>query len=161
MEPRIELLTEKKLVGLRMNMSLANNKTAELWQSFMTRRNQITNSLTTDLFSMQVYNKSFDFKKFNLETEFDKWAVVEVADFDSVPAEMETFTLSGGLYAVFIHKGAAKTGAKTFQYIFGTWLPNSNFELDNRAHFEILGEKYKNNEPDSEEEIWIPVKAKE
>jgi len=25
---------------------------------------------------------------------------------------------------------------------------------------EILGEKYRNNDPDSEEEIWIPVKAK-
>jgi AraC family transcriptional regulator len=32
--------------------------------------------------------------------------------------------------------------------------------LDNRPHFEILGEKYKQGSPDSEEEIWIPVKEK-
>jgi len=32
--------------------------------------------------------------------------------------------------------------------------------LDNRPHFEVLGEKYKNGDPESEEEIWIPVKEK-
>jgi hypothetical protein len=30
--------------------------------------------------------------------------------------------------------------------------------LDNRPHFEILGEKYKNADPDSEEDVYIPVK---
>ena len=28
-------------------------------------------------------------------------------------------------------------------------------------HFEILGAQYKNNEPDSEEEIWIPIQLKQ
>ena len=73
---------------------------------------------------------------------------------------METYILPGGLYAVFLHKGAATTGPKTFQYIFGTWLPESDYSLDIRPHFEILGEKYKNDDPDSEEEIWIPIKPK-
>ena len=47
-----------------------------------------------------------------------------------------------------------------FQYIFTNWLPNSEYELDNRPHFEILGDKYINGSADSEEEIWIPVKYK-
>jgi AraC family transcriptional regulator len=38
MEPGIETLAEKKLVGRRMTMSLSNNKTGELWQSFMPER---------------------------------------------------------------------------------------------------------------------------
>jgi AraC family transcriptional regulator len=37
---------------------------------------------------------------------------------------------------------------------------DSAYDLDNRPHFEILGEKYKNESPDSEEELWIPVKLK-
>lgn len=41
-----------------------------------------------------------------------------------------------------------------------TWLPASDYNLDNRPHFEVLGEKYKNNDPTSEEEIWIPIKLK-
>jgi AraC family transcriptional regulator len=74
---------------------------------------------------------------------------------------MEAFTLTGGLYAVFLYKGVSAAAAEAFQYILGNWLPNSEYTLDIRPHFEILGEKYKNNDPDSEEEIWIPVKPKE
>jgi AraC family transcriptional regulator len=69
--------------------------------------------------------------------------------------------LKDGLYAVFLHKGAASTGGKTFKYIFETWLPNSCYLLDNRPHFEILGAKYKNDDPGSEEEVWIPIKQKD
>ena len=160
MEPRFEILTEKKLIGKRLTMTFVDNKTHELWKSFMPRRKEISNNLTAELISMQVYDKSFDFTSFNQNAAFEKWAAIEVANFDIVPNEMETYTLPGGLYAVFLHKGAASTGPKTFQFIFGEWLPNSNYSLDYRPHFEILGEKYKNEDPDSEEEIWIPIKPK-
>jgi AraC family transcriptional regulator len=39
-------------------------------------------------------------------------------------------------------------------------MPNSDYVLDNKTHFEILGDKYRNNDPESEEEIWIPVQPK-
>jgi AraC family transcriptional regulator len=161
MLPRIELLSEKKLIGKRLQMSLADNRTGELWKRFMQGRKEISSNVSTDLISMQVYGSSFDFGKFDPHAVFEKWAAVEVTDFDVVPLEMETFTLPGGLYAVFVHKGAASTGPKTFHYIFGTWLPNSGYMPDNRPHFEILGDKYKNDDPESEEEIWIPIKLKE
>jgi AraC family transcriptional regulator len=159
MEPRIEILNGKRFIGKRMIMSLSGNKTVELWKSFMPRRKEIKNNIGTDLYSMQVYGHSY-FNNFNPNAEFEKWAAIEVTDFDTVPDEMETITLPAGLYAVFLHKGVVSTGPKTFQYIFGTWLPNSGYTLDNRPHFEILGEKYKNEDPSSEEEIWIPVKSK-
>jgi AraC family transcriptional regulator len=88
-----------------------------------------------------------------------KWATVEVSHFDSVPIDMETFILPGGLYAVFHYKGSS-SDPSIFQYIFGTWLPSSAYTLDNRPHFEVLGGKYKNNDPTSEEEIWIPIRLK-
>ena len=158
MTPRIEILSEKKLIGKRLQMSLANNKTQVLWQSFMPRRKEIQNNIGTDLYSMQVYDP-FYFNTFDPNNLFEKWATIEVTNFDTIPDEMETFTLSSGLYAVFFYKGL-NTNTKIFQYIFETWLPNSEYVLDNRPHFEILGEKYKNNDPNSEEEIWIPIKEK-
>ncbi len=157
MEPRIETLSEKKLVGIRLKMSLANNKTGELWGNFMPRRREIKNNLTNELISMQVYDESLDITDFNPHSEFEKWAMIEVNNFDNIPNEMETFLLEGGLYAVFIYKGSS-TDNSTFHYIFTNWLPKSNYSLDNRPHFEVLGDKYKNGEPDSEEEIWIPIK---
>jgi len=158
MTPRIETSIEKKLVGERLTMSFAAHNVNELWKSFIMRRKEIANNLTKDLISMAVY-KPTHFKDFKPTSEFEKWAAVEVSDFDNVPAGMETFVLPGGLYAVFDYKGLS-TDNSIFQYIFETWLPNSDYVLDNRPHFEILGDRYKNNDPTSEEEIWIPLKTK-
>lgn len=159
MDSRIETLTEKKLVGKRLKMSFADNKTGELWQNFIPERKEIQNNISNDLYSMQIYPPLF-FRNFNPTVEFEKWAAVEVTGFEHVPAEMETFILQNGLYAVFLYQGSSGEAAKVFQYILGVLLPNSEFELDDRPHFEVLGEKYKNDDPNSEEEIWIPVKLK-
>jgi AraC family transcriptional regulator len=157
MLPRIEILTEKKFIGRRLLMSFANNKTFELWRSFMQRRKEIRNSIGIELYSLEVYTHGF-FNNFNPNTEFEKWAAVEVTDFDFIPEGMETLIVPGGLYAVFIHKGPASEGPRTYNYIFTEWLPNSEYLLDNLPHFAVMGEKYKQDEAGSEEEIWVPVK---
>ncbi len=141
-------------------MSFADDKTFELWRGFMPRRGEIPNAVGTDLYSVQVYD-GMDFDTFNPAMKFEKWAAIEVTDFSAIPDGMERITLPGGLYACFLHKGAASTeGPKTFRHIFGTWLPKSGYVLDNRPYFEVLGKKYKNEDPESEEDIWIPVKPK-
>jgi AraC family transcriptional regulator len=158
MKPGIEILPEKKLVGKKMRMTMSHNKTGELWRSFLLGRKEIINNLTNDLFSVQVYDIKMRFVPFDPNKPFDKWAAMEVSDYSSIPEGMEAFTLPNGLYAVFDYKGAASSGADTFRYIFETWVPASGYSIDDRPHFEILGEKYKNEDPDSEEEIWVPVK---
>lgn len=157
MEYRIETLPEKKLVGQRMLMSLSDNKTVDLWKGFMPRRNEIKNKVGDALFSMQIYDPLY-FKEFNPKREFEKWAAIEVADFENIPEGMKKVILPGGLYVVFLYRGTASAAGPTYQYIFSEWIPNSGYQLDTRPHFEILGRKYKNNDPDSEEEIWIPIK---
>ena len=141
-------------------MSLNNDRTFELWRGFMPRRHEIKNMVGTNLFSIQIFDSSFDFVNFSPEAEFKKWAAVEVSDPSVIPDGMKILLLEGGLYAVFIHRGSSKDGERTFRYIFEKWLPSSGYIIDNRPHFEILGEKYRNNDPDSEEEVWIPVSPK-
>ncbi|MBX2961002.1 MAG: GyrI-like domain-containing protein [Cyclobacteriaceae bacterium] len=157
-QPRIVTLSEKKLIGTHITTSLVNNRIGELWRSFMPQRKHISNSVSADLFSLSVYDPEY-FKAFNPAREFEKWALMEVTDFSNVPSGMETFTLPGGAYAVFVHKGSHED-VRTFQYIFSMWLPQASYLLDNRPHFELLGSKYKQGSPDSEEEIWVPVKPK-
>ena len=159
MESRTENLVEKKLIGKRIRTSFSNNRTFELWNTFMPKRKEIKNIIGTELYSIQIYEPLF-FDNFDPKKEFEKWATMEVTDFNTVPDGMETFILQSGLYAVFLYRGAASAAAPVFQYILGTWLPNSEYTLDDRPHFEILGEKYKNEDPTSEEEIWIPIKPK-
>lgn len=156
MTPSIQSIPPKKLIGQRLTISFANNRTAELWRSFMPRRQEITNTVSNDLYSLQVYGKDF-FKNFDPSAEFEKWALTEVTDFNKIPKVMETFVLPGGLYAVFYYKGNPANAAEVFRYILQEWLPQSGYELDNRPHFEVLGEKYNNDSDESEEEIWIPI----
>ncbi len=155
MQPRIEDLNQKKLIGIHMEMSLSENKTGELWQKFMPRRAEIKNRVNMDFISMQNYGEGWAFSP---AEKFTKWAAVEVSSFDEIPPGMKTYLLSEGRYAVFIHKGPAGEAVKTMQYIFGKWLPESKYILDNREHFEILPEGYSPMDPDAEEEIWVPVK---
>ncbi|MEH0154051.1 GyrI-like domain-containing protein [Limibacter armeniacum] len=159
MKPRIEMLSEKQIVGNKISMSFADNKTYKLWSGFMPRRKEITNSVNALLFSVEVYDPTY-FNEFDPTKEFEKWAAVEVSDTSDIPEGMETLTLPAGKYAVFIHKGPASEGPRTYQYIFQTWLPNSEYLLDDRPHFALMGEKYKNEDPSSEEEIWVPIREK-
>lgn len=154
----METISDKKLVGMNLPMSLAHNRTGELWGRFMPRRREIGNAVSPELYSLQEYDPSY-FHHFHPEKEFRKWAAVEVSDFGTAPHDMETLVLPGGLYAVFHYIGLS-ADAGIFQYIYTDWLPRSGYVLDSRPHFEVLGAQYKNGDPDSEEEIWIPVRSK-
>ncbi len=156
MTPRIIQGKEKKLIGQSVLMSLVNNLTGMLWSGFMPRRMEIENRVGGDFFSLQVYPPDYH-ATFNPAVEFKKLALTEVSNFNHVPEGMEVFTLQGGLYAVFDSKGAS-ADPSIFQYIYGEWIPKSEYVLDDRPHFEVLGKSYKNNDPNSEEEIWIPIK---
>jgi AraC family transcriptional regulator len=159
-EPEIVSFSARLLVGKKLRMTYSNNLTLELWRDFMPHRNEIANRVSQDLFSLQEYSFDFDFSTFDPEKPFDKWAAAEVKSFEQVPAGMECFIIPAGIYAVFHFKGPSNEALRIFGYIFGTWLPFSPYNIDNRPHFEILGPKYKNNDPDSEEEIWIPIRPK-
>ena len=158
MNPRIEELAEKKLIGQSIKMSLHQNRTGQLWGKFAPGIREIKNRTSEEKISMQIYPPLY-YKQFNPSTEFEKWAAVEVNNLDNIPNEMNSFILEGGIYAVFDYKGSS-TDSSIFEYIFSKWLPNSMYEVDDRPHFEVLGSKYKNNDPDSEEEIWIPIRKR-
>lgn len=159
MEYRIETFPETLLVGLCLRMSIAQNRTGKLWQSFMPRREEIQHTTGDDLFSVQFYPTDY-FQAFSPAMEFEKWAAVSVDTFDELPEGMEQLTIQEGLYARFFYKGSSANAPQVFGWIFGTWLPQSDYELDYRPHFEILSDRYRHNDPASEEEIWIPVRKK-
>ncbi|TFF39156.1 GyrI-like domain-containing protein [Mucilaginibacter psychrotolerans] len=156
MQPRFETLPAKLFCGIRMSMSYVDNKTGQLWRRFMLRRMEISQAIGTELYSMEVYPATF-FENFNPEAIFEKWAAVEVAEPNDAPADMEILNIPAGLYAVFTHYGPAANGPETYRYIFTEWLPASGYRVAHRPHFAVMGEKYKSDSADSEEEIWIPI----
>ena len=157
LNPTIKTFPTTKFIGKNLSFTYADYRAFELWSSFMPRHKEIRNAIGTDLFNVQINPENFDFQP---NTPFVKWAAVEVSGLEEIPNDMEALEIQEGLYAVFNYKGDQQGAATFFNSIYTEWLPNSDYELDNRPQFEILGEKYKNNDPNSEEEIWIPVKLK-
>jgi AraC family transcriptional regulator len=161
MQPSIQTIEEIKIVGKKLTMSYAQNETFKLFQSFMPVRNQIPDVLNDEIISMQIFPAHINFEIFDIHTSFDKWAAKAVDNFNTVPENMETFTIPSGMYAIFHYKGNSNNAMAVFPYIFSEWLPNSIYKLDNRPHFEVLGNKYKNNDENSEEDIYIPIQLKQ
>lgn len=157
-QPRFEKCPKLSLVGKKLLMSIIENRTQELWKSFMPKRGQITNRVGEEYYSVEVYSGLDYFKAFDPIKKFEKWAAVKVNDYNSVPETMEQLIIPEGDYAVFLYKGESSNVTSFYQYIFTEWLPNSEYELDDRPHFAVMAEKYKNNDPSSEEEIWIPIR---
>jgi AraC family transcriptional regulator len=157
MTPKIKTFPTTKFIGKNRSFTYADYRAFELWSSFMPRRKEIQNPIGTELFNIQINPDNFDFHP---NTPFVKWAAVAVSSFDFIPEGMEKLEIEESLYAVFNCKGAQSDAAAFFNIIYNEWLPSSDYELENRPQFEILGEKYKNNSPAAEEEIWIPVKLK-
>ena len=172
--PRIEERAPGQFIGMCMSMSLMEDKTGQLWRQFMPRRHEIMHRANTDVVSLQVYPKGY-FSEFDPSRVFVKWALAEVGNVSGdewnvsaekgekeergglVPDGMEMFEMQGGLYAVFAHRGSDPA---IFDHIYGEWLVASDFELDDRPHFEVLDVRYRHSDPDAEEEIWIPVRVK-
>ena len=160
MEPKIKTIQAKKTIGFSIKTTMANDLTVKIWQQLMPRLKEVKNAVSADLFSLQVYNGE-TFEEFTPTTEFTKYALVEVKNYDFVPEGFEKFEIPAADYAVFTHKGTGADFYKTSQYIYGEWIPNSEYVLDDKPHFAVMGDKYLGHEnPETEEEVWVPIKKR-
>lgn len=155
-EPKIVTTKSKILIGQSLEMSLTDNKTVTLFSNFMPKKKYIENKVSNAVFEVVLYNDTY-FKNFNPSNTFTKWATVEVKEKEILTNGFEYLELTGGLYAVFNYKGLAKDFGNLMQYIFTDYLPKSKYALDNRPHYNVLGELTKRNSPDSEETVYIPI----
>jgi AraC family transcriptional regulator len=122
----------------------------------MSERSRLEGKLSTDRFSVQVYDGDVIFSP---EIEFVKWATMEVNDSAEIPEGMSELIVPAGKYAVFLHKGPAMAFPKTLSVIMA-WMDKNGFTFDKRPQFEILSEDYPGPmSPDAEEEVWIPIRS--
>ncbi|WP_299519072.1 GyrI-like domain-containing protein [Winogradskyella sp.] len=150
--PKIITISEKMLIGMKsLMLRYEYENIIALWKQFMPRTREITSPINHEYIALQDYANFNDF-----ETPFDIWAAVEVSGSEMIPEQMQPYTIPGGIYAVFLHKGM-DAGA-TYQRIITEWLPTSGYIIDDRPHFQVMGENYKNGSPDSEEDFYVPIR---
>ena len=160
-QPKIIDFQETRLIGSRVRMSFVNDRTSELWRGFRTVMPTISGRTGSDSYSVKVYDASYSFGAFDPAAEFDKWAAVAVREDADLPDGQESLMIPAGKYAEFIHVGPASAAPRTFGYIFGEWLPASEFELDLRPHFEILPEGYDPFAVDASERVLLPIRSRQ
>jgi AraC family transcriptional regulator len=141
-------------------MSYQHNTTVDLWGKFMPVSQNIRHRKGRQWYSVEVYPDSF-FSVFNPVQTFEKWAAVAVVkSAPTLPEEMEELIIDEGDYAVFTYRGSSGDAHHMYRYIYSEWIPQSDFDLDNRPHFALMGPEYKKEDPDSQEELWIPIRKK-
>ena len=158
MIPVVKQIPDKLIIGRKIATSITQYNPFELWSKFMPKRKEILNPISAEVLSIQIFQEdTFASTSFNENTLFDMWAAIEVTKIEQPPADMESYIIYGGTFVTFTLKGEQPTLTEQYNYLINDWLPKEGYCIDNRAHFQVMGDKYKRNDPNSEEEAWIPI----
>jgi len=159
LEPEIVTQERKLLVGLRTcfySIDSEKNNIAEklppLWASFLERLDEIDNRLTDFGYGVVQQTKE--------KTDLLEYvAAFEVSELGVLPKEMVCIEIPASTYAIFTHKGNVRDINNTVNYIYSSWLLQSDMQHTYGADLELYGADY---HPDSDTSIMhygIPVNA--
>lgn len=154
--PEILVMDEVKLAGIRGATSLSDNRLPQLWEQF---KRLHTSYFGTGFLGYGVCETQQTVYAPNGDVSFAVMVGSPVSGFEGLPHIFETKTIRAGRYAVFTHRGSFANLFKTYQYIFGTWLPAAKEELDSREDFEAYKREVSSfTDPNNEMQIYIPIK---
>lgn len=152
--PQILYLHEIKVAGIRGNTSLSDNRLPGLWNRFLHHYGAFASGgVGVGICETQTaYTPGGD-------VSFSAVVGCPVTSFDGLPQGLVHKTLGAGRYAVFTHRGTFANLFKTYQYIFGTWLPLSKETLDQREDFEVYAHPVRSfDDPCNKVHILIPIR---
>lgn len=160
-EPRIVERPETILVGMTCTNTARRVHIPALWERFMKHRDMIPNAVDGTTYGVYLYD-ALPERDITDEMAFDYLAALEVNYPENgqptVPAGMTSRKISAGHYIVFTHRGFLRDLNRTYDYIYKTWLPNSqDVEFIQNEFFEYHGKEFMGDHEDSITEIYIPV----
>ena len=156
MEPKFETKLSFKAVGMMFSGKVKGNELYELWDRFSKVISEIPNRSNTDM----CYGIVNPFSTKMEDGEMEYVAAVEVDNFNNVPEGMVSIEIPESHYAIFTHKGHIRNFMDTIKFVFGQWLPNSDYKIMNAPELEVYDERFNVDSVDSELEFCIPVEKK-
>jgi len=152
MEPKIVTKPAFKAVGL----SYIGNEPSgipQMWGTFNQRASEIPRRGTC------AYGLCFSNPEGAAEGEFEYVAAFEVPNDENIPEGMVYREVPEYKYAVFTHHGKLDKLGETLGYIYNTWLPQSEYELNpDKYDMEIYDERFIHDSDDSEFDIYVALK---
>lgn len=157
MEPEIVKRSEIKVIGSARQYSEEDLDLDldTLWSAFRENIGQITNRVGSDAFG--IYE---EYQESENTVGFSYICSIEVSDFDRVPDGMLARTIPAHLYAVFRHDGPISSLPETMKYIWGSWLPKSDYEYVEKPDFELFSPEAQPKGADKALFLHIPVSPK-
>ena len=165
LEPRFYSTQERFFVGITTEVigieSEKNNiadKLPQLWGEFVPRMNEIPDCVNDTCYG--IISQELDHSG---ATKLLYTACMEVNGSPSIklPEGMKSLHLPSQKYAEFKHKGLVdvKNVNQTINYIYSSWLMNSNMRHTYQPDIEIYGSEFKSNSEDSIIYYAIPVES--
>jgi AraC family transcriptional regulator len=149
-DPEIILDKEFRVIGLSKLVKPGDKSIRNLWNDFNARKSEIVHAVTPNhLLGLCEYMPDI-----TDEDEFGYVACVEVEDFCCLPEGMIKKVIPSSKYAVFTHRGPIQELKGTYNYIYGAWLPNSGYELEELDTIEL----YPLDNHANGFDIYIPIK---
>ncbi len=156
MEPDIITQAAMKLVGVAKQYDSAELSLHKLWSAFRPYVNTIENRVGDNAFGIyESYQEQGD------EVSFVYICSVAVSNFERVPSGMITREIPEQMYAKFTHIGPISNLEQTLKYIWGSWLPKSDFDYEEKPDFELYRSGFNDNDPQNELYLHIPVTPKQ
>ncbi len=144
-----------KLVGIATRYDDEDLSLPRLWSAFQPYRDQIANRVGEEFFGIyESYEESDD------STTFVYICSVQVSGFSDVPEGMISRELPEQSYARFTHKGPIAQLEDTLRYIWGSWLPGSEYDYAEKPDFELYPAGFNDADPENRLYLNIPVRVK-
>ncbi|MGY2262578.1 GyrI-like domain-containing protein [Pseudomonas sp. SDO55104_S430] len=151
-EPRIEHGHFQLIAGLggRFNQQTVKDIPA-LWEKFASHCGNVPGQKGDE-----TYGVGFNFDG---QGGFDYLAGVAISKLDDLPDTYRWVEIQPQQYAVFEHKGPLSQLPQVFQYIHGTWLPQSGYQHSSGPEFERYSADFNPQLNTGTIEIWLPITA--
>ncbi|MBN1501846.1 MAG: AraC family transcriptional regulator [Spirochaetes bacterium] len=153
LEPEKVELEEIQLIGIPFYFDLAlQNDLSKPWANLSANAFLIENRLIPE----KYYQLQYWFADQEPDL-FYFFIAVQVEKIENIPLQFTAKIIPKQKYLKFLHKGRSNTVGLTYQYIYNTYLPETDFRLPYLYNFELYGNTFLGPcNDDSVSEIYIP-----
>ena len=155
--PEIRELGERHFVGLETpfySVDSEKNNIATtlpaLWSAFLPRLSEISQGIAGTAYGVIQQHEDGD-------GLLRYCAALEVTAIPEVPCGMRKVRIPAATYAFFTHHGPTETLDNTVNYIYSTWLAQSNYQHTYAPDLEVYGASFQQDAADSEMFYAIPI----
>ena len=154
MIPEIREMQTRTIIGRNLLLPLYSREVFALWKEFRTEQMK-AGLIDVELYSIQ------EFAEWPPKTTIMHWSGIEKQDTVKYPEEWQECVLQGGAYAFALFKGDSEEFPAMLKDIIVSWIPTTDYEYDpSRLQFQVMPHDYKLDDPNAEEQVWIPVRTR-